>query len=404
MSVASQGVVTSSESADILSQALFQTGLSAPVKTESENAVFDLPEEHLFSCDVQTLTDNLISKMEDNPAQLPSLRGDQEAFSVLGNQNQLQVPAQKDLYPAVTMPQLVSGGGTATNSGYTGGGVMMPKLKKLENGIVPPPQHQTFTPVTPQQANPSPVALQPPPTPQQDVYGPGESSAGFGGELDIELEDLLAIDVSEDQPDISMYSSSINNPPNMSVPQSGYSFATPSSSQSPYPIQTQYNTYQQPTGNQSSPSSQLPELMTDEIIDFLREDSYLMDSSLSSQNNMPYSSQNHNHVHNQYGRPSLPPPPYGSGPSMSNLVTTASLPSSSGSLTGFNIRQHQQVGESGSGRGMLPQQLQRARGRGSNLSQQQPGRFPNRTMGNSLIRQTPPGSTEPVGQVSHVQS
>ena len=404
----SQGLLSGSGSSDILSQALFQTGLSEPVKTEcAETPGLDFLEEDLLSCDVQTLTNNLISKMEDNPAQetqLPSSGGTQATFV---SQNQppedlLGYRGVKDTHPVMS----------ESTSGYTGG-VAMPKLRKMENGIVPPPQQQqTFPIMPPQQPNPSPLAghqtNQPPlsrQAQQQDMYSPSNnSSMEFGGGVDVELEELLTIDVT-DAPDIRMYNGSGNTPaPSMNVSsqqQSGYATfpASNTPAQPPYPpaMHTQYsNTYQQSPANQMSPSSQLPELMNDDLFDILGED--LM--SLPGQSS--YSPQAQSPTHNQYGGSSMP---YASAPIMSGMpprhMTTPSYPSSPGSVTGFNIRQHQQVGGSVGGRGMLPQQLQRVLGRSGGP----PNRFPLRTSvatTSNLTRQVPAVSTEP--QVSLVVS
>ena len=279
----------------------------------------------------------------------------------------------------------------------------MPKLKKLENGLVPPPQQQAF-PVPQQQTSPSPVTQQPPQPLQQDVYNPGEntatSSMEFGGGVDIELEDLLAMDV---QPDIGVYNSNGNNMP-MPVSQSGYAFPSSTPSQTQYPVQAPYTTYQQPpVGQQPAFSSQL-----DDLYDILGEDNFLMDG-LPNQTDMPYSNspQSQNPVPNHYGRASLPyAPSNGSLPGLASQgISTAAHSSSPGSLTGFNVRPHQQVGGSvvmggvngKGGRGVYPQQLQRVMGRGG-TSLSQPNRFPGRTS-SPLRRQQPPVPTEPVEQV-----
>lgn len=435
MSVAGQEQAASSGSSDILSQALFQTGLSTPVKTENEDPAFELPEEHLFSCDVQTLTNSLISKMDDSPVQLPSLGIEQDAFSVLGNQNSLQ----ENLYPRTqAMPQLAGGGGVATsasngNAGYSGnggfsGGVVMPKLKKLENGLVPTSfsqqQHQTFPMTTQPVVSASPVTPHPPPLqqpPQSDVFTtPGESSSnGFSasnGIDNIELEDLLAIDVTENepaQPAINMYTSSSNTPSTLPGANSGYSLSGPSTSQSLYPAQNLYNSYQQPpVSSQPEMSSQLPDLMSEDLFDFLGEDSSLLDNDLPSQSDISYSSTfpssglQHQVQSSYHGRPPMPPP-YGANSSMSNFVNTTAHPgSSAGALTGFNIRQHQQVGGSGSGSGLFSQRGVMSRGSqpGQPNRGSQPVRFPARQpvvsmVGGSLVR---PPIAEPVGHVSAV--
>ena len=260
MSAAGQGILTGPESADILSQALLQTGLSDAIKMEERNIGFDLPSENLLSCDVQTLTDDLISQLDENGTQ----------GSVLSNPGALESPfdgevgnkpmkhhsvEQNSGIPMCTAAPVSSINTTPFVNGYSNSG---PLPVKVEGGLCPPQGSVTST------------------VRQPGTFSAGGSSAtGYEGGADIDLEDLLAIDVV-DHLDADMYSAPPSNQMTRDFPSQPSSFA---------PVPGQYGSYQSPSNGQD-----LPELVNTDLYDILGEDedSSFLDSLVEPPNNIPY--------------------------------------------------------------------------------------------------------------------
>lgn len=243
MSVAGHGIPTGPESADILSQALLQTGLS---NSKAEHFGFDLPSDNLLSCDVQTLTNDLISTLDDKPTQ-----GSMLSTQALSSESHFGGIVKESLQPMVVDGVTSSNINTSFIDGYRN--VQMPKLKKMENGLVPP---QLTTPVLV------------PPVSQPVMYATDDSTMGsYGGEVDIDLEDLLAIDV--EQPGTEMY-----KPPSNPIGQNYAVSATMNPQPSFASIPEQYSSYQS-HGN----SQDLPELVDKDLFDiFGEEESNILDS------------------------------------------------------------------------------------------------------------------------------
>lgn len=253
MSVASQELATGLEGDDILTQALLQTGLSTPQDLEEKNSGFHL-DENLLSCDVQTLTNNLISKLEDNsmprilspssainPVAFPPVRTPvkhEESTTCAGSDMQsLGIMNMQSLVDN-TMPSSSAGG--TFSGGYVNSVNAMPKLRRMENGIVPP--HE----------------MGPPPHPPQQGTCAGDIQS-LGG-FDVELEELLSINVDNvEQPEIEMYPT----PTHSDEVHSSYSVPNLVNPQ----VSLQYNTYQLPI-NQTA-SVDLPELMNNDLSDIL---------------------------------------------------------------------------------------------------------------------------------------
>lgn len=252
MSVAGQGPSTGTESADILSQALLQTGLSHSIKLEVESVGFD---EHLLACDVQTLTNDLISTLDNNSGQGAALPPPTFHPGVIPK-------VEGQFAPIVVSPSVKSLGGNGTsimgedqssvctsNSSFIDGcdksggmPLAMPKLKKMENGIVPHP-HQ-------------------PPNPQALYTSPGDSCNSNYGGMDIDLEELLS--GSGEQPDEVYQSTPCYTDPNYSVP-------VPINGQTSFPSNPppQYSTFQTTPINQDTSMASLPELMNEDLLGFL---------------------------------------------------------------------------------------------------------------------------------------
>lgn len=234
MSVAGQGILTGPESADILSQALLQTGVSNGVKLEAENFSFDIPSDNLLSCDVQTLTNDLISKLDDNPTP----------------ENMLPTPA---LGSGAVDSRVQSSVGVSMCSG-----VDSYSYSGTKNGLIPPQQTGLVTPALRQPA----------------MYDTG-NSASYGSGADIELEDLLAIDV--DPLNTEMYEAP-SNPVAQNYPVS--SAITQQTSFPPIPAH--YGSYQSSSSNQG-----LPELANKDLLDIFGEEDFL-DSLMEPSNHVPY--------------------------------------------------------------------------------------------------------------------
>ena len=277
MSVAGQGPSTGTENADILSQALLQTGLSNSIKLEAENVGFD---EHLLACDVQTLTNDLISTLDNNsgqgnappppvfhPGVIPKVEGqfapiavspNVESFQHLGG-NGTSIMGDNQLPSGVR----TSNGSFIDGHGKSGGvPLAMPKLKKMENGIVPHP-HQ----------------------PQPLYTAPGDScnsNYGGGSGMDIDLEELLS--GSGEQTDEVYQPSPCYTDPNYPVPINGQN-SFPSN---PPP---QYGTFQATPINQDTSVGSLPELMNEDLLGFLgKEEGDFLESLVPA--NDGYSSYN----------------------------------------------------------------------------------------------------------------
>lgn len=245
MSVGSQEATSGG---DILSQALFQTGLSTPVKIETDEPNFILPENGIHpSYDTQNLAEDLIS----------GLGGQDIKYSV--QQNLVSTPPgfegfsssnKNSMYSNQTLPLMNN---TSTDNiassiisplPTAGGMRSMPILRKLENGIVPTWKGGSYN------------------------GGSATSDKEFG-EIDVDLEDLLSINV--DEPSMESYSH----------PQSSYSVPAPASNSSysppqyniPYPAAPptqQHQALLTPTQQHQAPlapaqhqhqTSELPELM-----------------------------------------------------------------------------------------------------------------------------------------------
>lgn len=257
MSVAGQGPSTGTENADILSQALLQTGLSHSIKLEAESVGFD---ENLLACDVQTLTNDLISTLDSNSGQGSALPPPVFHAGVIPKVEGQFAPIA--VSPSVESLQHLGGNGTSilgenqsgvctSNGSFKSGGMSlaMPKLKKMENGIVPHPhQPQALYTTSPGDSN----------------YGDGGGGGGSG--MDIDLEELLS--GSGEQTDQVYQSTPCYTDPNYSGPvvpvpiNNGHT-----SNHQPPP---QYSTFQTTPINQDTPSmASLPELMNEDLLGFL---------------------------------------------------------------------------------------------------------------------------------------
>ena len=324
MSVDSQGLPTGLEG-DILTQALLQTGLSAPgVDMDVKNPGLDMLDEDLLSCDVQTLTDNLISKLE--APLVPSVASHQApVYTTIGSH-----PVQSQPYVSSTgggvLPTVMAsplGAGTrdvasvsgvaATGSVVGGGCGNMVVPIKLENGGMSVPQASYVGEASNMSVGGGNMAVGGRPiklenggmsggmsVPQASYVGEasntsvgggnmvvgsrpiklenggmsvpqasyvGEASntsvggGGGGGEI-VELEDLLAISM-DDQPSITMYS----NPPSQQPPGSGIASHSTPASQGSTPYPQQYSTYREPT------YPDFPELGSEDFDSIFAEDS-----------------------------------------------------------------------------------------------------------------------------------
>jgi hypothetical protein len=231
MATAGQGVLAGPENADILSQALLQTGVPSSIKMEEEGFGFDLPSDNLLSCDVQTLTNNLISTLDDRPAQENVLSTPTLGPGTLESRFDGSIEGNKPVQHHATVTPTSN---ISFVDGYSNSGTV-----KMENGFVPPMQ----------QANS--VGHQP------AMYAAGNST-GFGTGTDIDLEDLLAIDVGS--LDAGTYEA-----PSNSVAQN-YPSSSTVTQQAAYPT-VQYNSYQSHSSDQG-----LPELVDEDLYDILGED------------------------------------------------------------------------------------------------------------------------------------
>lgn len=310
MSVAGQGILTGPESADILSQALLQTGLSDAVKMEGDVG-FDLPSDNLLSCDVQTLTDDLISQLDEDSTQgtvlpTPTLgSGALESPFDSGMANKaMEHPSG---IPLCTVAPVSNINATSFVNGYSSAG---PVQVKMEDGLSPSPQTVTSTVHQLGAYNTGGVA--------------GSSAPSYGGGADIDLEDLLAIDVG-DHLDTGMYSAPPSNQMSQDfpVPPQPSSFTPPE----------QYSSYQPPNSSQG-----LPELGDTDLYDILGgENDDFLDSLVEPPNNIPYiqngsapglSGGHHQQQQAAFGGPmSYTPSPPNMRPYMSNSnMSSTTLP------------------------------------------------------------------------------
>lgn len=256
----SQGASTGPGAGDILSQALLQTGLSAPVKTEPKDTSFDLPDD-VLSCDIQTITDNLISNLDSRPTS-----GHTAGTPVAGSEQLLRGSSfvggegSFSSQPLGVMNMPVSSNTANFNSGSNMG---MPVRVKMEN-----------SPGSSAQAN------------------VGNNSLLFDG-VDIELEELLSIPMDD-----------LYNPHQAA---DGYSAPTPINNQASYPIssvpqqqhhqqqqyQHQHNLAYQTPLNQPSASGPMQNNTYDDLNDdFLNSimDTTFPDSSPTINSGYPSSS------------------------------------------------------------------------------------------------------------------
>ena len=252
MSVATTASHGSSEG-DILTQALLQTGVSTPVKLEAKDSAFDLLDESLLSCDVQTLTEDLISKLESpDPAKetlFPPPAINSVGFATPGGQpaqnagrNESLACGLGDISTMGVIP--VSSVGNFTNNTLSTPGNVFSTVVKTEN-----PPHPT------------------------------SSSGGANNFGDIELEDLLAITV--EQPGIDLYQPPVINSDGQTQPG-----LLPSNSQTSFPNPAQYNSTYQPPSRQPT-ALDLPELMCDDFDSLLNDAPNIVDS-FPSVTNIPY--------------------------------------------------------------------------------------------------------------------
>lgn len=334
MSVAGQGILTGSESADILSQALLQTGVSDGIKLEAENFSFD---DNLLSCDVQTLTNDLISKLDDNPTQ-----ENMSSTPALGSG---AVDSHFDKVQSSVGVSMCNAILDSRDSYSYSGTLPMPRLK---NGLNPP--QQTGLPL-----------------PQPAMYDTG-SSTSYGG-ADVELEELLAIDV--DHLDTGMYEA-----PSNSVAQS-YPVPPAINRQTSLPPISQYNSYQSPSSSQG-----LPELVNKDLLDiFGEEEPNFLDSLMEPSNQcirnesgLP-EDQHHHQQQAGFGGPmSYTPSPTNARPyniMSSSQMSTATLPPA---YSG-NSRQFQQPVATNRTYMMQQQMYQKLQGHGRPPTAS-PNRFP----------------------------
>ena len=312
MSITSQGVGRGP--GDILSQALLQTGLSTPIKVETEQDFIFPDNKSLLSYDVGTFAGNIVSNLKEHNHEdfLPS----RPVINSQPTQEQSRVMDEKPILGSVysqpvgvmmNMPTLTENCSAlctpsvsiSCNDGYC---PTMPRLVKLENGMVP---------------------LQ-------------QASSGLD-HSNVELEDLLAIPM--DQAELEPH-----NPPPVS--HSSYPVTASINSHTSFPlIQTppQHSTCQ-PSLSQASSGSELPELMDVDLFNILGDTEADFLDTLSSDNfNGSAANTSYPFDHNSSsGMSSINPSPfpvdslrnYSTSAHKSELTTPSSL-----SLVGSNARQ-----------------------------------------------------------------